>query len=154
MAELTSAQIRKEFNANLQAMNNSEKGRDAFRAEFADQQRASNLLMSAGGEDLGPLTRELSLCHTENGVCTALALFRETPLKNTLELSFLMAYPEHMEHLAGLLKEILNRFRKLYPDHDMVFSLVNRESRLLAERFFTKEMRVNRILTAVSFGET
>ena len=61
---------------------------------------------------------------------------------------------QHTEHLAGLLKEILNRFRKLYPDHDMVFSLVNRESRLLAERFFTKEMRVNRILTAVSFGET
>ena len=58
------------------------------------------------------------------------------------------------EYLAGLLKEILNRFRNLYPDHDMVFSLVNRESRLLAERFFTKEMRVNRILTAVSFGET
>ena len=49
---------------------------------------------------------------------------------------------------------VIQRIRTLYPKHNIIFSLVNKESELLGKRFFSRELQVNEIYTAVSFGIT
>ncbi len=108
-----------------------------------------NLLL----EGRGDIIPELSLCHVEEDVCTTCVIFRESELPHTLELSFLVSKPKSEQYLAGVLNEVRKRFQTSYRDYNLVFSLVNKESELLAKRFILDELRVTKILTAVSFGE-
>ncbi len=48
---------------------------------------------------------------------------------------------------------MIYRLHEFYPKHNIIFSVVNKESELVAKRFFQSDMKVNEILTAVSFGE-
>ena len=101
----------------------------------------------------GKLIPELSLCHLENGVCTACVIFRETDLPDTIELSFLMSKPHKEDHLAGILNETAERIKKNRPKAVIEFCVVNKESELLASRFLPKDIEAVEILRAVSFGE-
>ncbi len=96
---------------------------------------------------------ELSLCNSENDHINALVIFRRSKLPDTIELSFIMAEPDKEEYLAGILNEVFNRLQESYRDHNIVFSVDNRESELLTKRFIRSDMKVKEILTAVSFGE-
>lgn len=109
----------------------------------------SGLLLGGGGA----MIPELSLCHLEEGHCTACTIFRESRRSKTIEFSFLMSMPHREEHLAGVLHAVLNRLRQSYGDYDIEFCLINRESELIAKNFFVSGMRVSKILTALSFGE-
>ncbi len=106
--------------------------------------------LSLEGKKLVP---ELSLCHMEKGRCTTCVIFTETDLPDTVELSFLMSKPADRNRLAGVLFEVIRRYKESYPKHNMVFSLVSKDSELLAKNFFAEGMKEREILTAVSFGE-
>ena len=54
---------------------------------------------------------------------------------------------------AGALNEVTKRLGASYRDKSIVFSVINRDSELVAKRFFADDVRVNEILTAISFGE-
>ena len=99
------------------------------------------------------LIPDLSLCHMENGKCMTCVIFTKALEPHTLELAFLMSLPEAKRSLAGVLNEVVRRYKERYPEHRMVFSLVNKESRLLARHFFPEGLKAGEILTAVSFGE-
>ena len=96
---------------------------------------------------------ELSLCHVENGKCTSFMIARKSGVKKTIELAFLQSRPGETDGLFGLLKEFIKRLKGLYPHHDLVFSLINKDSELMAKRFFSKDLKVSEIYTALSFGK-
>ena len=104
-----------------------------------------------GEEDV--LIPELSLCHLENEHISSLMIFRQSDLPDTVELSFMMSDPHKEEYLAGVLNEVIKRLRTSYTDQNIIFSIVNKEAELIAKRFISSDMKVNEILTAVSFGE-
>ena len=99
------------------------------------------------------LIPELSLCHLEDGHISALAIFRQSGIPDSVELSFLMSDPHKEEYLAGVLNEVIKRLQASYHDTGIIFSVVNKEAELVAKRFISSDMKVNEILTAVSFGE-
>jgi hypothetical protein len=80
-------------------------------------------------------------------------IFRQSDLPDTVELSFMMSDPHKEEYLAGVLNEVIKRLRTSYKDQNIIFSIVNKEAELIAKRFISSDMKVNEILTAVSFGE-
>ena len=96
---------------------------------------------------------ELSICNTEKGICTSLVIFKRSETRRTLELSFLMCRPGELDKLSGLLNEVIKHLKVMYPKHSLVFSLINKESELIAKRFFTKDIKVTEIFEAVSFGK-
>ncbi len=55
--------------------------------------------------------------------------------------------------LAGVLNEVKKRLSESYKDYNISFSLVNKESQLIAGRFISRDMDSCKILRAVSFGE-
>ena len=124
----------------------------AERNRLIKDMQEKNLSSFLLGDD-GKLIPELSLCHMENDRCTTCVIFRESELPDTVELSFLMSEKDDMEHLTGVLNEVVRRFKELYPKYSIVFCLVNMYSELIAKRFFKKYMRVSEVMTAVSFGE-
>ncbi len=124
----------------------------AERNRLIEDMREKNLSSFLHGDD-GKLIPELSLCHLENDRCTTCVIFRESELPDTVELSFLMSEKNDVEHLTGVLNEVIRRYKDLYPKYSIVFCLVNTDSELIAKRLFKKDMRVSEILTAVSFGE-
>ncbi len=97
-------------------------------------------------QDRERLIPDLSLCHFEEGKCTTCILFCYSELPNTIELSFLMSEPGRADHLAGVLNEALRRLRDSYRKCNLVFSVVNKESELIARRFISGDMKVMRIL--------
>ncbi len=98
------------------------------------------------------LIPELSLCHVEEGRCSSLVIFRDPDIKRTLEISFIMSRSGDQDSLLGVLNEVIKRLKVLYPRHNLVFIPVNKESELLAKRFFTKDLQVGGIYSAISFG--
>ena len=104
-------------------------------------------------EDGKSLIPELSLCHVEDGKCSTIVIFRNSQLKRSLELSFLMSRPGEGDNLSGVLNEVVKRIKTMYPRHNLVFSLVNKESELVAKRFFARDLQVSEIFSAVSFGK-
>ena len=105
-------------------------------------------------EDEEEIIPQLSLCHIENGQCVTFTIFRKSSIRRCLEWSFVMSVPGHEDNLSGVLNIVIQRIRTLYPKHNIIFSLVNKESELLGKRFFSRELQVNEIYTAVSFGIT
>ena len=103
--------------------------------------------------NFGKIIPELSLCHMEGERCTSLVIFRESVLPDTVELSFLTSERDSIDQLIGVLNEVAKRLKELYSGYDIVFSLVNIDSELIAKRIFKKDMQVNEIFTAVSYGE-
>ena len=127
-------------------LTNSEKNR---LISYLEENNMSSFLNTDGRK----LIPDLSLCHTDDGNCTTCVLFTEAPDPDTVELSFLVSEPKKKRELAGVLYEVVRRFREDYPGHSMVFSVVNQESELLAGHFFSEGLKESEILTAVSFGE-
>ena len=115
------------------------------------EKRGSAGMLPDAGEKV---IQDLSLCHLEDGHCTACVIFKESGIPDTIELAFLMSGQHKGDHLAGVLNEVVKRLRTSYRDKNMVFSVVNRESELVAKRFFNDDVKVNEIMTAISFGET
>ncbi len=111
-----------------------------------------NMSLFIAGDDES-IIPELSLCHVENGDCTTLALFKNTGIKKCVELSFLMSKPGEEDNLSGVLKVVIERLKIMYPHHDLIFSVVNKESVNVSKRFFTKDLKVSELYTAVSFGK-
>ena len=124
----------------------------AERNRFMEDMEEKNLGAFLDG-NFGKVIPELSLCHMEEDRCTVCVIFRESVLPDTVELSFLMSDRDSIDRLIGVLNEVTERHKKLYPGYDIVFSLVNTESELIAKRIFKKDMQISEIYTAVSFGE-
>ncbi len=124
----------------------------AERNELIRYLQDNNMELYIEGDD-SKLIPELSLCHVDNGKCSTLVIFRNSELKRSIELSFLMSRPGEADSLSGVLKEVIKRIKTLYPHHNLVFSLVNRDSEMVARRLFTKNMQVNEMFSAVSFGK-
>lgn len=106
-------------------------------------------LMDFNEKELIP---ELSICNIAEGKCTSLVVFKRSKEKSTLELSFLMCRKGELDRLSGVLNEVIKRLKVMYPRHSLVFSLINKESELIAKRFFTKDIRISEIYEAVSYG--
>ncbi|MCR5746697.1 MAG: N-acetyltransferase [Lachnospiraceae bacterium] len=124
---------------------------DAERKELMHYLRINN--MSAFIEiDEETIIPELSLCHVEEGVCTTCCIFRDAPIKRCIELAFLVSRPGEEDKLSGVLKVVVQRIQAMYPHHNLIFSAVNKESELIAKRFFTKDISIQEIYTALSFG--
>ncbi len=124
----------------------------AERNELARYSRDNNMDIFLQEKDKN-LIPELSLCHVEDGKCSTVVIFRNSELKRSLELSFLMSRPGEGDSLSGVLNEVIKRIKTMYPHHNLVFSLVNKESELVAKRFFAKDLQVSEIFNAVSFGK-
>ncbi len=107
-------------------------------------------LFIAGDNDT--IIPELSLCHVEKGDCKTMTLFRDPGIKKCVELSFLMSKPGEEDNLSGVLKVVIERLKAMYPHHDLIFSVVNKESVNVSKRFFTKDMKVSELYNAISFG--
>ena len=101
---------------------------------------------------LGDIIPELSLCHMEKGKCKTCVIFTQTGMPDTVELSFIMSLSDNKANLAGVLNEVISRYRKHYAKKNMVFSLVTEESESLARKIFVDGIKESEILTAVSFG--
>ncbi len=114
------------------------------------EKRGSAGMIPEAGEKVIP---DLSLCHLEDGHCTACVIFKESGIPDTIELAFLMSGQHKGDHLAGVLNEVTKRLGASYRDKSIVFSVINRDSELVAKRFFADGVKVNEILTAISFGE-
>ncbi len=114
------------------------------------KERKASALLPKKGEKV---IEDLSLCHLENGHCTACVIFRESDIPDTITLSFLMSKPHKEDHLAGVLHEVIKRFRASYMKKNITFNVVNQDSELVAKRFFLSDMKTTEIWTAVSFGE-
>ena len=69
-----------------------------------------------------------------------------------MELSFLMSKPGEEDNLSGVLKVVIERLKAMYPHHDLIFSVVNKESVNVSKRFFTGDMKVSELYNAISFG--
>jgi GNAT superfamily N-acetyltransferase len=113
---------------------------------------SDNHMQSFVEENDEKLIPELSLCHVEEGKCSSLVIFRDPDIKRTLEISFIMSRPGDQDSLLGVLNEVIKRLKVLYPHHNLVFIPVNKESELLAKRFFTTDLQVGGIYSAISFG--
>ena len=124
----------------------------AEKNELTRYLKDNNMDIFLQGKD-DTLIPELSLCHVENGKCSTVVIFRNSELKRSLELSFLMSRPGEGDSLSGVLNEVIKRIKTMYPHHNLVFSLVNKESELVAKRFFAKDLKVSEIYNAVSFGK-
>ena len=120
--------------------------------DLTNDLKEKKLLAFLPGED-DVLIPELSLCHLEDGHISAMAIFRQSGLPDTMELSFLMSDPYNGDHLAGVLNEVIKRLKTSFQDKTVIFSVVNKEAELIAKRFIAGDMKVNEILTAESFGE-
>lgn len=126
-----------------------------------DKGERSDLIKYLREKDMETLIRdnedaiipELSLCHTEKGKCSCMVLFKNSEIKRSLELALLVAKPGEMDALSGVLNEVIRRLKVMYPRHNLVFSLVNREAELVTKRFFTKGLMVSEISHAISFGK-
>ena len=110
-----------------------------------------NLLLFLEGDD-EKIIPTLSLCHVEEGKCSTLVVFRDSEIKRSLEISFLMSRAGEADNLSGVLNEVIRRLKALYPHHNLLFSLVNRDSEQVVKRFFTKDLQVKEIYNAISFG--
>ncbi len=124
----------------------------AERNRLVEDLEEKNLGAFLGG-DFGKVIPELSLCHMEGDRCTALVIFRESVLPDTVELSFMMSERDSIDRLMGILNEVTKKLEELYHGYDIVFSLVNTDSELIAKRIFKKDMQISEIYTAVSYGE-
>ena len=122
------------------------------RNRLLEDMKENNLSAFLSG-DFGRIIPELSLCHMEGGSLSVCVIFRESVLPDTVELSFLMSKRDGIDQLIGVLNEVTKRLKKHYPGYNMVFSLVNTDSELIAKRIFKKDMQISEIYTAISYGE-
>ncbi len=124
---------------------------NAERKELMNYLSSNNMVSFVQGDE-NTLIPELSLCHIENGICTTCCIFRTSTIKRCIELAFVMSRPGEEDKLSGVLNVIIQRLKTLYPRHNIIFSVINKKSELLAKRFFTKDLTTREIYTAISFG--
>ncbi len=136
------------FNCSVKPYNELD---DDERKELMYYLQSNNMASFVKGDD-STLIPELSLCHIENGVCTTCCIFRTSPIKRCIELAFLMSRPGEENNLSGVLNVVIQRLKSMYPHHNLIFSVINKKSDLLARRFFTKDLTTREIYTAISFG--
>lgn len=111
-----------------------------FDKPVIERRRIYNTMMESGilfGDDIltdgTDYIRELCYCNTVDGHINALCLVREATGKQ-LELSFV--YAIESKGLAAVLSCLAKHVRECYPEHSIAISVVNENSRKLAEGFF------------------